>query len=329
MKKPALSVAMSVYNGASHLALAIESILNQTVPDFEFLILNDGSNDDSAQIIDHYAASDSRIRAIHRENRGLIQSLNELVDQARAPLIARMDCDDISLPNRFEKQLAFMAAHPEYGVVGTWSDDIDEFGAPCAIKGNDHATTHQAFLENIDEGPLVCHPSVMMKRADVLAVGGYHQAFQHCEDYDLWLRLAGVTQICSLPERLIKYRHWSNQVSSRYAYLQQTGAAIAYFAYLERLAGRPDPTENLITLPPLDQLDALFGRNGIANQVCARVVPTLVYSEVALKSQGYDLVMHYVRQGGRARGLWRTVARLTRIGEPRRAAGLARALMQR
>jgi GT2 family glycosyltransferase len=319
MSDPALSVAMSVYNGASHLALAIESILTQTYADFEFLILNDGSSDASADIIDRYAARDPRIRPIHRDNRGLIASLNQLVEESRAPLIARMDADDISMPERFAKQMAFMAANPAYGVVGTWTSDIDEHGAPFAVSGADHPTDHEAFIASIGHISMLCHPSVMMRRNLVLSAGGYHNAFKHCEDYDLWLRLASVTKLCSLPERLVQYRHWSNQVSNRFAYTQQIGAAVSYLAYLERSAGRADPTASIEALPPVDKLDTLFGRAGFADAVRGRVAPSIIYSQAALKGDGFPLLLDYIHGGGQAPGLWRTVARLMRFREPAKA----------
>ncbi len=329
MTIPAVSVAMSVYDGERFLALAIESILSQTFTDFEFLILNDGSRDGSAAIIDHYAAQDARIRAIHRENRGLVASLNQMLEEAKAPLVARMDCDDISLPTRFERQIAFLGENPDYGVVGTWSEDIDEDGNPYSLTGNDHPTNHNEFLNAIAEAnPLLCHPSVIMKRDLVRSVGGYHAAFKHCEDYDLWLRLASVTKLCSIPERLVRYRHWFNQVSTKFAYAQQIGAATSFYAWRERQAGRADPTENLPELPPLEDYDALFNSPHIGMAVRERVLRTMIYSEVALKGEGYDLMLDHVRDGGRTKGLWRTVARLMRIGEPARAVGLCLALAQ-
>jgi glycosyltransferase involved in cell wall biosynthesis len=329
MTIPAISVAMSVYDGERFLALAIESVLAQTFTDFEFLILNDGSRDASASIIDHYAAQDSRIRAIHRENRGLVASLNQMLGEAKAPLVARMDCDDICLPERFERQIEFMAAHPEYGVVGTWSADIDEEGNPFGLSGIDHPTDHAKFLTSIQQsGPLLCHPSVMMRRDLVRSVGGYHAAFKHCEDYDLWLRLASVTQLCSIPDRLVRYRHWSNQVSTKFAYTQQIGAAVSYFAWCERQAGLPDPTELLAELPPMADYDRLFKKLDVAKAVRDRVTPTMIYSEVALKGEGYSLMLDHVREGGRTKGLWRTVARLMRIGEPTKAATLFLTLAQ-
>jgi len=329
MAEPAISVAMSVYNNADYLALAIESILAQTHRDFEFLILNDGSTDASGSIIDSYAARDSRIRPIHRENKGLITSLNQLVAESRAPLIARMDGDDISQPERFARQLAFLNAHPDYGVVGTWTRDIDGKGEVFPLSGADHPTDHEGFLRAIESGPLLCHPSAMIRRALLVQVGGYHAAFKHCEDYDLWLRLAGITRLCSIPERLVHYRHTDSQVSNRHIVTQQTNSSVALIAWQERCAGRPDPTEHLDTLPPIEQLDALFGRAGVSDQVIAMTAPGLLYSQVALTSpDGFGLVRRHINRSGASLSLWRTVARLgIRMGEWGRASALAQALL--
>ncbi len=328
MTTPAISVAMSVYNGEQFLALAIESILAQSFADFEFLILNDGSSDGSATIIDDYAGRDPRIRVIHRENRGLIASLNELIEEARAPLIARMDCDDISLPERFERQLAFLRANPDHGVVGTWTFDIDENGAPYQIEGADHATSYEDVLKMLGTRSPFCHPSVIMEKALVQRVGGYHAAFRHCEDYDLWLRLAYETRLCSLPERLIRYRHTEGQVSSRHSVAQQYGAVVSRLAFEERRAGRVDPTEHLDALPPLDQLDTLFGRPGVVVEARAALVGGLLYSRMAMQGEGFPLLLAHVRAGGSRAGLWRTVARLIfRMHDPDRAFQLARSLL--
>ena len=324
---PAISVAMSVYNGERFLAPAIESVLAQTFGDFEFLILDDGSHDGTRAIIERHAAHDARIRPIVRENRGLVASLNQLLEEARAPLVARMDADDICKPERFARQIAFLAGHPDHGVVGSWSEDIDENGQSYQVAAPEHPTTHAGFLEAVENGwPLLCHPAVMYRRDLVLSVGGYHAAFRHCEDLDLWLRLASVTRLCSIPERLIRYRHYADQVSSRHATEQQIGAAIARLAYEERKAGKADPTAKLAALPPLDELDALFGRPGVARQVRAAVAPQLLYSRAGLQDHGFDLLVRSLREGGPRDGLWRTVARLVRFGEPVRAARLAATL---
>ncbi len=327
MTAPTLSVAMSVYNGERFLAEAIESVLSQSFTDFEFLILDDGSSDGTRALIERYASADSRIRPIIRENRGLIASLNQLIEEARGTLVARMDADDVCKPERFARQVAFLAANPECGVVGSWTEDIDEFGDRYRLEGRDHPLNHEDFLRAIEQGaPLLCHPAVIFRRDIVRAVGGYHAAFRHCEDMDLWLRLASTTRIANLPERLLRYRHYGDQVSSRYATEQQIGAAVALLAFRERQAGRPDPTEHLHKLPPLEELDRLFGREGVSRWVRARVAPGILYSYSGLRDEGFDIVIQHIREGGTRDGMWRTVARLLRFGEPARAITLATAL---
>lgn len=327
MPTPAISVAMSVYNGERFLAPAIESVLAQDFGDFEFLIVDDGSSDASPQIIRRYAARDRRIRPTLRENRGLIASLNEMIEAASAPLIARMDADDICRPDRFSRQIGFLAGHPDYGVVGSWSEDIGEHGEALFRTGADHPVSHEDLLAAIEVGgQLICHPAAMYRRDVVRSVGCYHAAFRHCEDLDLWLRLSSVTKMGNIPERLLRYRRYPGQVSSRHATEQQIGTAVAQAAWRERQAGRPDPTAMLDRLPPIAELDTLFGRPGIARQVREQVALGLRYSASALRDEGFDLLMSHLRAGGRRDGMWRTVARLVRFGEPVRALRLAATL---
>ena len=328
MPTPRISVAMSVYNGERFLAEAIESILTQSFADFEFLILDDGSRDSSRAIIERYAAQDSRIRPIIRENRGLIASLNQLIDAARAPVIARMDADDISLPQRFARQIAFLDAHPDYGVIGAWAEDIDERGHLIAHASPQYPTTHAAFLAAIHaDQQLLCHPAVMMRRDVVVKAGGYHAAFRHCEDLDLWLRLASRTHICSLPEPLLRYRRYADQVSKRHGVDQQIGAAVARIAYRERAAGRSDPTALWHELPPIDAMDELFGREGIAREIRSMIAIALLYSRDGLRGSGFDMLLCHLRDGGTHRNMWRTVARLIYFGAPLRAIRLAGRLL--
>jgi len=321
---PAITVAMSVYNGERFLAAAIESVLGQTVSDFEFLILDDGSTDATAAILRSYARADARVRPIIRENRGLVASLNEMLAVARAPIVARMDADDVCRPHRFERQLAFLDQHPDHGVVGSWSEDMGEHGEPIFRTGADHPITHEEVLEAIAEGrQVICHPAAMYRRDVVLSVGGYHAAFRHCEDYDLWLRLASVTKLGNVPERLVRYRRYDGQVSARHSTELQFGTAVAQLAWEERAAGRPDPTTKLERLPPIDDLDALFARPGVSRQVREQVAMGLLYSAQAMRDEGFDLLVRHLRDGGRRDGMWRTVLRLLRFGEPWRAMRLA------
>jgi hypothetical protein len=327
MSTPTISVALSVYNAERFLDDAIGSVLAQSFRDYEFLILDDGSTDASRSIIEDHARRDTRIRPIIRGNRGLIASLNQLIDEARAPIVARMDADDICHPERFARQLAFLDAHPDHGVVGCWTSDIDEHGNPYPIGGEDHPLTHEDFVEAIDRnGPLLCHPGVMYRREVVRAVGGYHAAFRHCEDLDLWLRLASVTLIANIPERLLTYRHYAGQVSNRHLTEQQIGAAFARLAYKERQAGRADPTEHLERLPPLSRIGALFGREDALRTARAQIARSLLHSRSALAGEGFDILLHHVKEGGSGPDLWRTAARLLTFGEPTKAVRLATAL---
>jgi glycosyltransferase involved in cell wall biosynthesis len=326
MTIPRISVAMSVYNNAPYLAHAIESILAQTLTDFEFLIVNDGSTDGSGDIIDRLAAEDARIKPIHQANAGLIVSLNRMIEEARAPLIARMDGDDMALPERFERQVALLDANPDIGVLGTGCTVIEQDGTPSTYRFENVVSTED-ILDDLKNGPPICHPSVMMRRDVVRAVGGYHPAYRHCEDYDLWLRLSEHVKMANLPDRLLLYRHSPTQVSTRHAYAQKIGAAVAWQAHIERAAGRPDPTERLDVLPPMETLDALFGRERVFHAVREKVALGLVYSPAALRGDAFDLILANVRDGGATDGLLRTVARLITLGEPVRAARLAAALL--
>jgi glycosyltransferase involved in cell wall biosynthesis len=327
MQGPALSVAMSVYNNAPYVAAAIESILDQTFTDFEFLIVNDGSTDGSGAIIDGYAARDPRIRAIHQDNCGFIASLNRIIAEARAPLIARMDGDDICLPERFALQMAFLENHPGYGVIGSLADAIDTDGNPL-VSDDPKPLTHEGLIANLPDGPLMNHNVVLIRRDVLERVGGYRPFYRHCEDYDLWLRVSQVTRMANLPERLILYRHYPDQVSHRHLVGQVTRAAIAWAAHEERLAGRPDPTEDWTEMPAIGDLDRLFNRAGVSRAVRAAAIPRYLYDVDALAGDGYRILIDHVRDTNPIdrSPFWRAVLRLAKGGRPGKALGLATAL---
>lgn len=325
---PRLTVAMSVYNNGPYVGAAIDSILAQSFGDFEFLIVNDGSTDESAAVIDARAATDSRIRVIHQENRGFIASLNRMFAEARSPWIARMDGDDVSHPERIERQVAFIEAHPDHGVVSCSADLIGPDGKPLDKPGGEKPLTHEAVFANLESGPLINHNAALMARDPVIAVGGYRAAYRHCEDYDLWLRLIDHTRFANLLEDLVSYRIYPGQVSNRHLVEQARNAAISWQARLERLAGRPDPTDGLDALPALQDIDALFGRAGVAAYVRARVVNRMLYSPEALSGDGYDILLDYIAETGAEPRIWRAAARLMKAGRPRQAAHVAGALLR-
>jgi glycosyltransferase involved in cell wall biosynthesis len=322
-----ISVIMSVFNNAPYLRKAVESILNQTCRDFEFLIIDDGSTDGSSEILDTYASVDRRIRLLRRANKGLTASLNEAIAESRAPLIARMDGDDISVPTRLEVQKAFLDNHPDYGVVGCQATLIDRDGRKLMDAG-DYPKTHAEFIEALEDRPLIVHPGVMMRRSLVTAIGGYRRAFEHGEDYDLWLRLSAVTKLCSVPETLLYYRHSPEQISSRHFQSQKLAAAIAWQAHLRRCAGETDPLCNLTELPPVEALDRIFGTPGVSRAVRSRVIPQILYSKTALRDGGVELIRAHLRDGCSHDGLWRLCLRLIKMGLGHRAVPLALALLR-
>jgi glycosyltransferase involved in cell wall biosynthesis len=238
MGQPQVSVVLPVWNGERYLRQAIESILEQDFKNFELVIVNDGSTDGTASILAEYSA-DERVRVHTQENCGLVAALNTGVELARAGLIARMDADDISLPNRLRLQYAFMEAHPEVAVLGSSITLIDAVGRQR--KTQTYPQGPEAVAASMLQGCALAHPAVMMRRAAVIKVGGYRQAFQHAEDYDLWLRIMGNHRIDNLPEALLRYRIHPESVSLVHNTQQALGALTARYAYLRRSAGQPDP----------------------------------------------------------------------------------------
>lgn len=204
---PKVTVLMPVYNGEKYLKEAIDSILNQTFSDFEFLIINDGSTDNTVGIINSY--NDSRIRLVHNDkNLGLITTLNKGFDLARGEYIARMDCDDVSLPDRLSKQVVFMEAHPGIGVCGTWFEFMD---CGQVIKWPEQ---HDAIKAQLFYNTALGHPTVMMRTDVIKRYEFYYDSlYEHSEDYELWIRLSEVTQLSNIPEILLKYRIHPDQIS--------------------------------------------------------------------------------------------------------------------
>lgn len=328
MTAPTVTVAMSVYNNAPFVGEAIDSILSQSFGDFAFLIINDGSTDGSGDVIDARAAGDARVRVIHQENRGFVASLNRLFAEAQSPWIARMDGDDISLPDRLARQMAFIAANPGHAVVGCDAYLIGPDGKRLAKQGGGKPQSHDEIHANLEAGPLINHNAAMIARDAVLELGGYRPAYRHCEDYDLWLRLIDTGRFANVPEELVAYRVYPGQVSNRHLVEQARNAAIAWQARIERLAGRPDPTAGLDELPHLSRIDELFGRQGVAAYARRRVVERMLYSPEALAGDGFAILLDHIAERGSDPAYWRAAARLLKAGRPARAAGVARALLR-
>lgn len=207
---PKISVIMSVYNGEKYLREAIDSILNQTFPDFEFLIVNDASTDSSLKIIQSY--DDKRIRLIENDkNIGLTKSLNKAIKQSQGEYIARQDADDISLLNRFEEQLRYLEQHPEVALLGTSVYQIDERGRTLGRIIVPAKPGRSLFKENQFN-----HGSTIFKREAVDRLGGYNELLRYSQDYELWLRMAKYYEVSNLTQALYKLRFHEEAVSLKH-----------------------------------------------------------------------------------------------------------------
>ena len=210
---PAVSVVMSVRNVARYVRLAVESVLAQTFSDFEFLIIDDGSKDETGRILKEYARTDTRIRILKGPERGLSMALNLGFEHAKAPLLMRMDGDDICLPTRFERQVAYMREHPECVLAGCRCELIDPEGRPIHEKPDtplDHEQIEHLLLRM--RWPIV-HPAVAMRADAVAKTGGYLEKYLTVEDHDLFLKLGEIGKLANVDEVLLKYRqHFKSTV---------------------------------------------------------------------------------------------------------------------
>ncbi len=200
-RPPLVSVVMTVYNDGAYVTEAVRSILGQTFTDFEYIIVDDGAIDDSVAKIQ--AFGDRRIRLIRQANTGIAEALNHGIREAHGELIARQDADDVSDPRRLERLVEFAKEHPDVGLVGTWMRVIDEQGAPLTEKH--YPTDNESLQRELTLDNTFLHGSVLFRKATALQVGLYRGAFR-CEDFDLWLRMAEVSELANLPEILYSWR---------------------------------------------------------------------------------------------------------------------------
>jgi glycosyltransferase involved in cell wall biosynthesis len=240
MTTPIVSVVMSVFNGERFLAEAVESILYQDFLDFEFIIIDDGSTDDSASILDSYQDCDARIRVYHEEHSGLVKSLNRGCELARGKYIARMDADDVASKVRLALQVSFMEAHPEIGVVGGSVEWINAVGESLYISTNPTEDGEIKADLLFRRRCAFWHPTVVLRREVFSRAGGYRCTMIGAEDYDFWLRAAENFQLANLETVLVKYRIHSSQVSIQRRIHQTRATLAAQLAAKRRMDGFPD-----------------------------------------------------------------------------------------
>ncbi len=263
---PAVTVLMTVYNGLPYLREAIESVLNQTFTDFEFLIIDDASTDESAACIRSY--KDPRIRRVcNSKNAGQADALNQGLAIARGETIARLDQDDVCLPNRFQRQLDFLKARPDLAGAGTWLIYIGpdgrkigfEPGASDLPAGNFGTFAGLLWTQATPVG----HPTVMIRRRILQEMGGYEQAFAPAEDFALWTRLGLSRQHMGVvPEPLVKARIHPRQQSVEKKEVQRAKGMQAHQRFIAAFCGTQENPEEISTFLRMDEICWVRFRSG-------------------------------------------------------------------
>lgn len=287
---PRLAVIMAVHNGDRFLDEAIQSMLGQSYRDFDFIIVDDGSTDESPRILARHAIADSRVRIITQSNAGLTASLNRAIESTAAPLIARMDSDDVAHPDRLTRQIAYLDAHPDVVCIGSRVELIDELGAE--IDRHDHPLTHEEIDRDLLRGIgwSIVHPSAMFRRTAFEQVGRYDTRYRTGQDLDLFLKLSEIGRLANLPERLLKYRQ--HPASTNFTKDQQaTLLKRQMVAEACKRRGLPSPDESqLVYFPrrPLAEQHRRWGwfalRGGNARAARHHALRSLSHSPLSMES---------------------------------------------
>jgi hypothetical protein len=270
MRLPKISIVMPVFNGGEWLQEAIASIQNQTLEDFELLIIDDGSTDHSESIIADAARNDSRIQAVHQGHFGIATALNRGIAMARCRLLARMDADDVAHAQRLQRQLDFLEKSPEVAALGTWAHVINAKGDRIAdLRPEVKPSALKQLL--VDKNPFI-HSSMVLSTELVKSLGGYRAVLDGAEDYDLWLRISERAQLANLPEFLQSYRRHSPVTNASASNKQLLAARLAQISAAERRASRPDfvetldPPVSVATLRNRKELRATFDLYGLLSR---------------------------------------------------------------
>ncbi len=249
MNNPKVSVIMSVYNGEKYVREAVCSILNQTYKNFELIIINDGSTDRTQEILETF--SDVRIRLVQQENLGLIKSLNKAIRMAKGEYIARHDADDISLPERFKKQVDFLEEHKDIALVGTFVVQIDEDGKEVKIYKS--STENRDIKDALWHDVPVCHASIMCRKVCMEKAGLYREKLKFVEDYDLLFRVSEAFDVANIAEPLYKVRINPDSICARNRFDQNRRYSLVRMLAKERRANGRDRLNDL-TEEGIDEL---------------------------------------------------------------------------
>ena len=210
--RPIVTVLMAVYNGETYLASAIDSVCEQTFTDWELVVIDDGSTDQTPAILAAHAKSEDRLKIIHQKNQGQTAALNNGLAISKGDYVARLDADDTMHSERLEKQVLFMNNHPEVALLGSALNFIDENGAVFHTKSV--PCEHEAIQKIAHRLNPFVHSSVIFRRDIVNQLGGYNPKYGPAQDYELWMRLLTFARAANLPYPLVNIRYHANQMSS-------------------------------------------------------------------------------------------------------------------
>ena len=289
---PSVSVIMSVYNGEQFLREAVQSILDQSFTNFELIVVDDGSTDTSLEVLQSYADVDRRVKIISRVNKGLIASLNEAAGRAVAPLLARMDGDDVAHPNRFQAQVQEFNKRPNLVALGS---QVRFVGADGLASGKTlKYPVGQAEVKDnhCRGGPFVAHPSLMMRTSVFKLSGGYRAPFVAAEDLDLLYRLFELGEIDNLNGVFLDYRFHGKNISIVGGYKQMLTRAVLIELVEAKAKRGVDYLSKLKGAIDIDTIENQTGYLGLRDRLVARLVDRgFTYNHHAvLTNEGFGLL---------------------------------------
>jgi hypothetical protein len=288
---PSVSVVMAAYNGERFLAEAIDSLLAQSLSDFEIVVIDDGSTDTTPGLLQGYASRDPRVIVRRQRNLGRAAALNVGIGLARAPLIARIDADDIAMPDRLERQRRFLAENPRVAGVGGLLIFIDDQGREFAEVSYPLSDPEvRATFSQRRMG--IAHPAAMVRKQVLNRIGGYRPVFTEAEDTDLWLRVLEDHCLANLDAPVLRYRINRTQATVEGLEHQALCCVAAHVAARARSSGLPDPFDALERI----DVDSVIAHGGTIAEITAYFVKSAIWLAKTTGRAGYaDLAETFFR----------------------------------
>lgn len=236
---PAVSIVIGAYNAHRYLAETLDSLLRQTMADFELIVVDDESEDSTPDILEQYKKKDPRVRPMRIKHGGIVDAANAGLQAAQSEIIARADADDLHHPDRLRKQLDYLNAHPEIVALGSRMTMIEPYGSP--IRDSDHKLVHEEIEAELlkADGWALPQPAAMLRKSVAMKVGAYRHDYPWSEDLDLFLRMAEVGRLANLPDLLVKYRIHPNSTNWKKREIQQNNKPLLIKEAYERRGKQP------------------------------------------------------------------------------------------